>query len=372
MAFGVLVLAELANPDLRGIAAGLAGMRQHLEFVPLFFLGYAFMRHESQIQKFILLLVLCAAAGGVVSYIQSTLTPEQLAGWGPGYSERVLGTGAFTGVGRVGFNAAGSFVRPFGLGAEAGAGAIAAALALPGLIALMMRASTRTRLALAPLSAGLALAVLTSGSRAALVTVFVSLFAFGLIAATSKNGVRAMLGLALATALLFGVLQQIGPHNASTNRGGSVAPSRALTTFSTERGASVARLGDLAMTYPLGVGVGWSGPAAGFRRDVRTATFNSETEWNFLVVELGLAGLAIFLAFNVRLLALSITRIRRIQDPSLRLNLAALGAPLFALLIAGFAGPTSASAPSAPYLWLVGGVLSYWLIARFRRDEATS
>jgi hypothetical protein len=128
----------------------------------------------------------------------------------------------------------------------------------------------------------------------------------------------------------------------------------------------VAQFGEIAAEHPLGVGVGWSGPAAGFRRDAETANFNSESEWNFLVVELGLAGLAVYLLLNLRLMGLSFTRIRRIQDPALRLNLAALAAPLVALVVAGFAGPTTASVPSAPYFWLVAGILSYWLAARFR------
>lgn len=366
VAFSVVVLVELANPGLRGIAAGLAGVRQHLEFVPLFFLGYAFLRREAQIETFVWLLVVCAAAGGVVSYVQSTLTPEQLAAWGPGYSERILGTGAFVGSGRVGFDAAGTFVRPFGLGADAGAGAIAAALALPGLIALMVRAGGVRRVALASLLIPLGLAVVTSGSRAALVTVFVSLLAFGLVAATSKNGIRAMLGLALATFIIFTAFSLLGSNNASVNRAQSVAPSRAFSTFSMERGTSVARFAEMAAAYPLGAGVGWVGPAAGVGSP-GTAQFDSETQWNFLLVELGLAGVIIYVALNLRLMSLALTRIRRVGDPALRLHLAALAAPLGALIVAGFAGPTTATVPSAPYFWLVAGLLSYWLITLPRR-----
>jgi O-Antigen ligase len=361
VAFCVLVFVELANPSSRGLAAGFAGVRQHLEFVPLFFLGYAFLRRGSQLRTLLFILVLCAAIGGVVSYIQSTLTPAQLAGWGPGYAERVFGTGEFAGAGRVGFGAAGAFVRPFGLGSDSGSGAVAAALALPGLIALMMRASGRVRLALVPLSIGIALAVVTSGSRAALITVFVSVAAFGLIAAASKNAMRAVIGLAVGVAIIFVAFQQLGPGNALSERAQSVAPSKALSTFSTERGASVGEFWSLAAAHPLGAGVGWSGPAAGFHRSAQTQRFNSETQWNFLVIELGIAGILIYLALNLRLMSLALVRIRRVDDPGLRLNLAALAAPLFALVVAGFAGATTATVPSAPYIWLVAGLLSYWL-----------
>jgi hypothetical protein len=369
LAFGVVVLIELANPGSRGLAAGLAGVRQHLEFVPLFFLGYAFIRRDTQIEKLLFVLVFCAAAGGVISYIQSTLTPQELADWGSGYRERILGTGAFTGAARVGFDiGGGTSVRPFGLGSDAGSGALAAALALPGLIALAMTGSGRVRLALAPLAAGIGLAIVTSGSRAALVTVFVSVVVFGAIAAASKNGLRAVLGLALGIAVVFAVFQQVGLGTSSTKRAQSIAPSRAVTTFSTERGTSVAQFGSLASEHPLGVGVGTVGPAASFARSAGSASFDSETQWNFLILELGLAGLVIYVGLNLRLLSLSMTRIRRIHDRALRLNLAAVAAPLYALIVAGFAGPTTASAPSAPYLWLVAGVLSYWLASGHTRE----
>jgi hypothetical protein len=73
-----------------------------------------------------------------------------------------------------------------------------------------------------------------------------------------------------------------------------------------------------------------------------------------------------FLALNLRLMALALTRIRRIHDPTVRLHLAALAAPLFGLVAAGFAGVTTASVPPAPYFWFVAGVLSYWLVTRLR------
>ncbi len=66
-------------------------------------------------------------------------------------------------------------------------------------------------------------------------------------------------------------------------------------------------------------------------------------------------------------MALALTRIRRIDDLTMRLQLAALAAPLFGLVVAGFSGPTSASVPPAPYFWFVAGVLSYWLVTAYRQ-----
>jgi intracellular septation protein A len=367
LAFVAVVLVELANPASRGLTASIAGVRQHLEFVPLFFLGYAFVRTESQIRKALIVLVICAAAGGVVSYIQSRLSPDQLAAWGAGYAERIYGTGLFTGAGRVAFLGSGDIriatVRPFGLGSEIGSGAFAAALAFPGLIALLMVARGRFRWALAVMSVGIGLAVATSGSRSALITVFVSLTAFGILAAASKNALKASVGLALGVALIYTAFVELGPTNQAAQRAQSITPTNVVSTFSADRGASVGLFPALAADHPLGVGLGTVGPAASVGQTAAApGVYNAETEWNFLVIEVGIAGVLVYVALLLRLMWLAARRIRLVADPAMRLDLAALAAPIFGLFVAGFAGPTSASVPGAPYLWLVSGVLAYHLV----------
>jgi len=369
LAFSAIVIVELFNPEGPGLVAGMGGIRQHLEFVPLFFLGYAVMRRESQVQTFLVILALCAAAGGLISYVQSTLTPEQLANWGPGYSERILGTGPFEGAPRVAYDDdGGTSVRPFGLGSDLGAGAVAAALALPALIALIALAPPSRRAVLAPLAIGIGLAVATSGTRAALVMVFISTMAFAILSASSRNAMRVVLGLLFASMIVYGAFQYLGPDNSTARRAKSITPDKALTTFTQERGGSVQKFGEYAEDYPLGLGVGSVGPAASrlSGRPIGTQALNTETQWNFLVLEVGIAGFLLFVALNLALMVLALTRIRRVADARMRLRLAALAAPLFGLLAAGFAGPTSATVPPAPYMWFVAGVLSYWLVTAAR------
>jgi len=369
LAFAAVVFLGLFNPSAPPIAEGFGGIRQHLEFVPLFFLGYAYLRKVEQVEKLLLVLVVCASLGGIASFVQSTLTPEQFANWGPGYRERILGTGTFSGAARVTYeDGRVDAVRPFGLGSDLGAGAVAAALALPALIVLLLGPRGRIRLAAFPLSVGIALAVATSGTRAALVTVLITTLAFVLIAVTGRNAVRILIGAAVGSVLIYGVFQALGPDNSTTKRARTIAPSQALTTFQGERGTSVARFGRYVAEFPLGVGIGSSGPAASAIRSRTNVElrFDTETEWNFLVVEIGVAGLMAFAALNLSLFGLALTRIRRMADPVLRLRLAALAAPLFGLIAAGFAGPTTSSVPTAPYFWLVAGVLSYWLITAVR------
>src|SRR3954468_19245502 len=99
--FAVLVLAQGLNPNTPGLHGALGGAKQHLEFVPLFFLGYACMRSEKRLQWFFVLLLGIAAANAVAAVIQYNLTPEQFAAWGPGYADRILGQGSFAGSART-------------------------------------------------------------------------------------------------------------------------------------------------------------------------------------------------------------------------------------------------------------------------------
>jgi len=367
LTFSAVVILGLFHPDGGSVSAGLAGLRQHLEFVPLFFLGYAFIREEGQLQKLLFILVLCAAVGGVVSYVQSTLTPQQFAEWGPGYRDRILGNGVLSP--RVAYGDAGvRTVRPFGLGSDIGAGAVAAALALPALTALLMVARGWLRAMMIPLSVGIALAIATSGTRAALITVFVSAAAFAVIAAASRNALRVIVGLTIGAVLVYGAFNYLGSDTSTAERATTIAPDKVLSTFSRERGSGVRTFREYATSYPLGIGVGSVGPAAtALKRDSRASQiFNTETEWNFLVLETGLLGLAVFLLINIRLMLLALTRIRRMRVAAVRLYLAAIAAPLFGLLAAGFAGPTTTAVPPAPYFWFAAGVLSYWLITSDR------
>jgi hypothetical protein len=216
------------------------------------------------------------------------------------------------------------------------------------------------------MSVGIGLAVATSGSRGALITLFVSLSAFGLLAAASKNALKAVVGLALGVALIYAAFLELGPGNQAAQRAQTITPSNLVSTFSTDRGASVGLFPTLAAQHPLGVGLGTVGPAASIAQTAGgSGAYNAETEWNFLVVEVGVAGVFVYVCFLVRLMWLAAARIRRIADPGMRLDLAALAAPIFGLAVAGFGGPTSASVPGAPYLWLVSGVLAYHLVRAY-------
>jgi hypothetical protein len=364
LAFVVVVLVQVFNPGTDGIVRGLAATRPHLEFVPLFFFGYFLMREQRHLRVFLLLLCAIAAANGVVSLIQFNLSPAQLASWGPGYAALINGTGGVSG--RVFYDTAsgGSFLRPFGLGADTGFGGYVGVLAVPAVLALIGTANRRWAGRLgAPLGVGIILAVATSQTRSAVVAAVVALLAFGVLALVSQRRALALLGIAALLALTVGLLSTLSgtDNSAAFNRYDSISPTNVLRTTAESRGGSLRLLPTYLEKFPLGAGLGQVGPGSSVgRRLVRDQLLSGETEFNFLVVELGVIGVLVLGALHLRLLALS-TRLRRVRDPETRLLLAGCAAPLFGMAASWITGPVSASTPTSPFIWFVAGVLAFWL-----------
>ncbi|MFI5008811.1 MAG: hypothetical protein ACHQDY_00885 [Solirubrobacterales bacterium] len=357
-----VVAVQVLNPGNASIGHALASLRPHLEFVPLFFLGYAELRSAKRLRVLCVLLVLVAAANGVVGYVQFRLTPAQLAAWGPGYAARVYGTGPVSG--RTFTDSSGVVhTRPFGLGADAGDGGLVGMLALApalALIGLGRRVAARRLVLL--LMAGVLLAIVTSQGRADVLASVAAVLAFLAMASAARRLVPSLVSMAAGGLMLFLVLSTLAGAAPSGlfDRYRTISPASLTATASSSRGSSLDLLPGYVTRFPLGAGLGSTGPAALIAGAAHTG-LDGETEFNFLIVELGLAGLVLFVAFNARLMLRALTRIRTVPDPEARILLAGLAAGLFGIAATYFAGPSSSASPVAPFFWLTAGVLSYWL-----------
>jgi hypothetical protein len=379
IAWIVLVLVQIANPQAGTLFHSLAGIRPHLEFVPLFFLAYASLRTTKALRVFVILLAVIAAANGIVGLVQLNETPQQFAKWGPGYAQRVLGLGAFAGGGRT-FGAGGTATgtRPFGLGSDAGDGGLFGALALGGIVALAALNKRRRYLVFAAVvAAGATLAIVTSQGRGVVVGAVIILLAFGLLTATSRSRVTSLLGLALAAAVsVFVVEAIIGSVGSQGVRYQGLSPSSFLQTTNKARGRSIAEIPHNLVTYPLGAGLGTVGPAAGTSGgSALEGNLNAETEFSLLTIETGIPGMLVLTGFAITLLVLGLRRCRYEPDPEARVLLAALIAPIAGLLALFFISDPSVSVPTGPYLWTVGGIVSYWLVelpVRRRREASAA
>jgi hypothetical protein len=377
--FVVLVLVQLANPQAGTLVHSLAGVRQHLEFVPLFFLTFAFVRTKKALRVFVVLLLVIAGANGVAGWVQFNQTPDQLAAWGPGYRDRVLGEGAFATAGRTFYSAetGTNRTRPFGLGSDAGSGGVIASYALGGLLALMslFRRLRYTLLAVV-MAIGAVVAIVTSQGRGVIVGGIVILLAYGLLAATSRGRTTTLLGIALALVVGgFAIHAIVGAIGSNTLRYQGLSSSKILATTEQARGKSIAKIPDTIAKYPLGAGLATAGPASvAPGASPLTGVPDAETEFSFMTLETGVGGMVLLVGFAVYLFGLGTRRCRHEPDRETRLLLAAIIAPLAGMIVLFFVSALTSSVPGAPYLWAVGGVVSWWLVARprmLRRETAT-
>jgi hypothetical protein len=368
VAFAAIVLVEFANPHAGTLVHSVAGARQHLEFLPLFFLTFTYVRTTRSLRMFCLLLAVVAAANGVVGWVQFKETPAQFAAWGPGYSERVLGTGAFAGGGRTAaVGASGSATRPFGLGSDAGDGGLVGMVALCGIFALAAFSKRRRYQLFAVAMAVLALvAIVTSQGRTVILGSVITVLAFGALTLRSGSRMKSLGGLVLVLAVGAVVISAVVTAAGTGGlRYSGLGPSGIISTTSSARGLGLADIPYNIVHYPFGVGLGTGGPAAGspgVSAFQANTGFDVETEFSFLVVEVGIPGMLIVTAFLLSLIAVSFRRVSAEPDPEARILIAALIAPLVAIFFQFFASALTPSVPLGPYIFAVGGIISYWLI----------
>jgi O-Antigen ligase len=329
------------------------------------------VRSKKVLRAFVVILLVVAAANGIASFVQFNLTPAQFAAWGPGYSERVLGTGSFSTAGRTYYDAdtGQGRTRPFGLGSDSGSGGAIAAYAIAGAFAL---ASLFTRLRYVLLAVALAVgattAILTSQARGAIVASVVILLVYVLITATSKNRLTSLAGVLLAGVVVFFTIHTVADRvGSATFRYEGLGTSQILQTTDKARGKSIARIPQNMANHPLGAGLGVAGPAStapGASALTLRGRVDAETEFSFMTLETGIPGMLVLVGFVLALFRTGVRRVRREADRETQLLLAALVAPLAGLFVLFFASAATPTVPGGPYLWAVGGIVSYWLMAR--------
>lgn len=373
VAWVVICLAQILNPVAPSLTHAAAGVRQHIEFVPLFFLGYAVMRSERRLMGLCWLLVVVAAINGAVGLVQSGLTPAQLASWGRGYATLVNGTatlGARTFVDAAGV----ARLRPPALGPDFGFGGTVAAMALPSALAIAVAGGTQRRY-LPILAVGVVLAVVglaTSQSRTAVVTAVIAVLCFLLLTAASRRGflivvVTAVLGLVT----YFGVTTFFKSATSNPNRYSSIAPTKVISTTIAYRQSTLELIPTYMVDYPLGDGIGENGPAANSSVGGSiTSGLDAESEPTFLILELGIPGLLAMCALVFRGIQMGVG-LRMVAERRLQLALAAVTAVLFALCVSWVVGVDTANTPTSPFIWLALGTLAYWHV-ELRRGRVLS
>ena len=246
--------------------------------------------------------------------------------------------------------------------------AASASLALPGTLALLASGRLRRRWPVLLLCLGALAAVATGLGRLQVIGAVISVLVF-MALSFSVGGRRvtrplaALLGV-VVLALPLGAVLVSAEGSATFSRYAEIAPNNLGSSTKDTKTGELLHIPKQLAAAPFGVGLGTVGAAAGFGGQIHELVeghgAGAETEYNFLIDELGLPGLLLWIAFSVRLLTLALPRLRHILDFELRLDLAAVFSSFIAFTIMGFSGPTMTSAALGPFFWFTAGIAAYW------------
>jgi hypothetical protein len=371
IAWVVLVLVNAFNPNTQSLLHALGGFRQQLQWVPFFFFGYVLMRSKDRFRKAFILIGVLATLNGIVAAYQSTLSPSQLASWGPGYAALIHPTGK--GSGRIFISEGEARVRPPGLGSDAGASGAVGHIALPMCLALLA-ISRRRKWFAALLALGSAVAVMVGLGRLPLIG---ALLGVGVFVALSASGGRRF-GRAMVSMLAVIVLMiPVGAIVVSSLKSGTFSRYEKLSTGSSttlHKESSWSKIPKYAAAEPFGFGLGNSGAVSGLGGNANKDLLEghgltSETEYNVLIKELGVPGLLLWPAMIFYVSLLTFKGIKRIRDPDLAICLAGMMAAFVPLPIEGMSGFLSASPPDGSYIWFATGVAAYWFARKVRPEH---
>lgn len=369
-----VVLVQLANPANGTLTHSLLALRSHIEWVPLFFFGYVIMRDKRRLFAFLTILLVITAVNGAVSLYQYEAGPEAVAAWGPGYEKLIYGGDGVAGRTYVD-NTGNQRLRPMALGSDTGYAGVLAVIAGPAAFVFLMLGRRRLLQALGVLfAAGILVAVLTAQVRVAIVGLVIALLAVVLLSAVSRKVVQSTVTIGVVVLLGFVVVSFVsgsagaGVFDRYTSLGGSDGAANSADYKSGTLGLLPAAI----VEHPFGQGFGSVGPAASISgAPAASRTASGESEFNFLMVEVGVPGVLALLAFQLSVIFGSVRAIRRLADPELRLLLSALVAPLIAMLVLWFGGPVTSAPPLATYMWFASGALAYWCFGQ-RQEQAPS
>ncbi len=354
------------------------GFRQKLHGVPFFFSGSAFLRSTARFRKLFIVLGVIALANAIVATYQTRLSPGQLAGWGPGYHQRIYGTvveGVKKGGHRVYVVEGEGRVRPPALGGDSGFSGGVGVAAIPCTLALLALWRKRRRWIVGFLCFGAMVGVATSLGRLQLIGGALAIASFAVLSASLGQKMTRPLAVLLgigALAVPLGAAFIAFEGNGTFKRYENIAPGSGPGNKS----GALSLLPHELEVAPFGVGLGTVGAVGGFGGKstdlLEGHSVNAETQFNFVADELGLPGLILWVALSLRVIVLAVRRLRGIADYELRLALAAVTAPLIAYFAMGFNGPTTASAAAGPYIFFGTGVVAYWFGGSGRRRAAVA
>jgi hypothetical protein len=368
------ILVQIFNPEAYTALASFLNSRIFWEMIPLYFIGYYYLRSMKDWKIIFVLFCLLTLVNGIVAIYQSSVGPDQIAAWGPGYKTQIFDRGrtVTTSEGEITF-------RPFGLGPDLGFSGFLGLVTIPMLTALLVAQGQQPEqpkiLSLFGRLVGISLvgvlvagtfgAIIVSGSRSVVIlgVVFgtVSLLFFSWKASKIQLAIGISISISLALVVLS-FLKVVAPNFAERYTQVSSAEN-AIETFNEEnRWAQISTIPiDIAVRHPFGAGLDNLGPGASFSNTLvgtptRPQIENSENNITLSLIGMGVPGLLIWLFIHLRLIYLSWNAIQSVRDQEAKTIMGG-GFILYVLMLIFWPFGGFITFPLNMVFWLIPGMI---------------
>ncbi|MDD3925678.1 MAG: hypothetical protein PHT33_03360 [bacterium] len=341
--FTIVCLIQVFNPNFENWIISIAGIKVHLVYVPLYYMGYYLLQDRlclTRLARLFAALVVIMGVYGIVQYLQG---PESVSNLGPSFAEIVRRDTWWAGTKH--------YFRPMSFAATGGLASSFYMIGFPFVALSAILSRQRWEKALWGVSLlALTVALVLTGVRSSLLTLMVAGILMSLIFS------RRML-LPLAIVIFIGIA-------VSMNLGGGqighrmASMSNPYQSFMTNRMRFITVVPELVANYPVGMGLARTGAAAGalskFFPDYDRMTLDNYL--SSMVFETSLLGASLILAVFLIILYQGAVIIRRSSGEARAVAMALYTVPL-SIFIAGFSGPTLTISPHNIYFWLSAGLL---------------
>jgi hypothetical protein len=345
---------EVFNPG-GSPAAAVAGFRAHAFFCTLFFVGAFFLTSRKALTRTAVLAVGAITFACLVGIAQFVIGPA----WtelGPGFlaasrhfvTEGTPGLIPVPGQSNMISRIYGTMVDPTSLGLAATFGIIYAAGAL------FAAKSTWSRILLGGAIFTMLVALLLSGTRAAIGAAAIGFFVFVLILAFRRE-TRRFVFVAVAMAVIAVPVGVAISGTSASQRFSSRSAQLALET----RQRSAALVFASARQQPFGVGLGAAGAGGKYRKKQRGLTLAVDNLYLATLYETGPIGLGLLLTMQIGIFVLTLRAAYKATSVGVCTTFAGMGAAQIALLAAGTLNQGSLDyAPLAQMFWLFAGAIT--------------
>jgi len=362
--FAFICTIQVFHPNGYSYFASVAALKMHIFMIPLYFFGYHYLTSVRQIRQWIWTFAIIGIVMGSVSIYQFQMGPEVIKEEMPEYAYMIDQNTWQDETGK-------SYFRPMSTTSNPGGASTWMQCLIPLMMAVcfMRTFSVGLRIILGLVFVFLIVTLSISLIRQMFMVTCGSVGLMLMLQLFHRRLSQHMMGLAVIALLLLGginIAGQVAGSSSSAIRGLVSLLSDPFNLYQMKRGSSMYVAYQMAQIYPLGIGLGRTGPAvAKFGAEIQahwdkygTSAFNpSENYFQVLISETGLPGTITMLILTFAILWRGYKSYLRIEDNDLQWFSVASLSVLVSIFVVFFGGPALVTAPLNMFFWFLSGAL---------------